>query len=216
MICPHCGVSFFDDWKSYGFRYGENNNIGFSYRTDMCPSCKKWIIQHTDGGEKNWKYLVPASSGRPPIPESVPADIANDYTEACVVLPYSAKAAAALARRCLQNLLVKQGYQGGDLAKQIDVVLAETDPSRRLPTSVLDVIDAVRGFGNYSAHPITDKTTLQIIDVEPSEAEWCIEILESLFDYYYKMPEILAKKKAMLNEKLLAAGKPAAKSPSIP
>jgi hypothetical protein len=49
----------------------------------------------------------------------VPAEIAAGYIEACNVLPISAKASAALARRCLQNMLHKAGYKDKDLAKEI-------------------------------------------------------------------------------------------------
>jgi len=60
-------------------------------------------------------------------------------------------------------------------------------------------------------HPINDKTSLQIIDVEPQEAEWCLEILEALFDYFYVAPAAAKKKKAALDAKLTAAGKPTSK-----
>jgi hypothetical protein len=72
-------------------------------------------------------------------------------------------------------------------------------------------VDGIRNFGNFSAHPISDVTSLQIIDVEPEEAEWCLEILEGLFDHFYVGPAAAAKKKAALDAKLAAAGKPASK-----
>lgn len=53
------------------------------------------------------------------MPPEVPAEIAAGYIEACNVLPISAKASAALARRCLQNMLHKAGYKDKDLAKEI-------------------------------------------------------------------------------------------------
>jgi hypothetical protein len=30
----------------------------------------------------------------------------------------------------------------------------------------------IRNFGNFAAHPNENKATLEIIDVEPHEAEW--------------------------------------------
>jgi hypothetical protein len=56
-------------------------------------------------------------------------------------------------------------------------------------------------------NPINDKTSLQIIDVEPKEAEWCLEILEALFDHFYVQPPAAAARKAALDTKLKAAGK---------
>ena len=51
----------------------------------------------------------------------------------------------------------------------------------------------------------------RFIDVEPEEAEWCLEILEALFDHFYVEPEKAKAKKAALNDKLKAAGKPPSK-----
>jgi hypothetical protein len=125
--------------------------------------------------------------------------------------PISPKASAALARRCLQAILHEQGYKDRDLAKEINLILNEDDPNKGLPQSLRDMIDRVRNFGNFSAHPITDKTSLQVIDVEPHEAEWCLEIVEEMFQHFYVQPAVRAKRKAALNAKLQAAGKPLAK-----
>jgi hypothetical protein len=72
-------------------------------------------------------------------------------------------------------------------------------------------MDAIRNFGNFSAHPVTDQTTLQIIAVEPNEAEWCLDILEEMSDHYYVRPALAAERKAALDAKLAAAGKPRSK-----
>jgi hypothetical protein len=141
-------------------------------------------------------------------PAEVPAEIMADYTEANQVLSISAKASAALSRRCLQSILSSQGYTGRDLVKQIESVLSETDTTRSLPRSIRENIDAIRNFGNFSAHPITDKTTLQVVDVEPGEAEWCLQILLDLFDFYYVAPAESAKRRAALAAKLAGAAKP--------
>jgi hypothetical protein len=73
-------------------------------------------------------------------------------------------------------------------------------------------VDVIRNFGNFSAHPVTDITTLQIIDVEPEEAEWCLETVEEMFQHFYVRPEQAKARKAALDVKLAAAGKPASKS----
>jgi hypothetical protein len=137
----------------------------------------------------------------------VPVQIASDYVEACNVLPISAKASAAISRRCLQNMLHAAGYKAKDLAKEIDLLLDEPNPKRALPHRLRETVDAIRNFGNFSAHPINDKTTLQVIDVEPEEAEWCLEVIEELFEHFYVGPAMAAAKKAALDAKLAAAGK---------
>ena len=64
------------------------------------------------------------------------------------------------------------------------------------------IIDAVRQFGNFSAHEKKSLRTLQIIDVEPGEAELCVEIVEGLFEHYYVRPVIETEKLEKVNEKL--------------
>jgi hypothetical protein len=145
------------------------------------------------------------------VPSEVSPEIADDYIEACNVLPISPKASAALARRCLQNILRAHGYKDKDLSREIDQLLNEKDPSKGIPSTLRTTIDGIRNFGNFSAHPITDVTSLQIIDVEPHEAEWCLEILEEMFDHFYVKPEQAKAKKAALDAKLKAAGKPVSK-----
>lgn len=186
------------------------------YRTAECPACDGITIETTIGNDnqnplREWQQIHPLGANRGPVPPEVPAAISEDYVEACNVLPISPKASAALSRRCLQGMLRANGYKDKDLAKEIDQLLSEADPKKALPTRIRETIDAIRNFGNFSAHPIDDKTTLQIISVEAHEAEWCLEVIEDLFDHFYVGPAIAASKKAALNAKLAAGGKPPAK-----
>ena len=68
-------------------------------------------------------------------------------------------------------------------------------------------------FATLAISPLTrsDKTTLQVIEVEPHEAEWCLEIIEEMFEHFYVGPAAAKTKKAELDAKLAAAGKPASK-----
>lgn len=210
MKCPHCAVSFHDNWEGHDlWRHGRSLSSWRS-RNAHCPACSNFIIE-VASAHQPWRMIYPLGANRGPVPNSVPQGIADDYIEACNVLPISSKASAALARRCLQNILRANGYRARDLAHEIDAFLAETDASKAAPQSLRDVVDGIRNFGNFSAHPINDTTTLQIIDVEPAEAEWCLEILEEMFQHFYERPAQAAVRKAALNAKLAAAGKPPAK-----
>jgi len=51
------------------------------------------------------------------------------------------------------------------------------------------------------------RVTGEIIEVEPTEADWSLDVLESLSDYYFTQPAILRAKRAALNQKLSDAGK---------
>ncbi len=208
MKCPHCGINFHDNWQSQSM-IRNNSFIDWHYRTASCPSCSKYTIVISDG--KTEKMVEPHATVRGPISKFIPQNIAQDYMEACNVFPISSKASAALSRRCLQNILNDFGYKAKDLAKQVDALLDEADPKRSLPLGLHQTVDAIRNFGNFSAHPIDEKTTLQVIDVEPEEAEWCLEILEELFEHFYERPAVAAAKKAALDAKLAAAGKPPSK-----
>jgi hypothetical protein len=117
----------------------------------------------------------------------------------------SPKASAALSRRCLQNLLRdKAGVKPSDLNKEIDDLLA----SKTLPSDLADTVDAIRNIGNFAAHPLKSTDTGLIVEVEPGEAEWCLDVLEELFDFYFVRPGRIASKRDALNKKLAEAGKP--------
>lgn len=135
----------------------------------------------------------------------MPAEFTADYKEACLVLADSPKASAALSRRCLQHLLrEKAKVKPSDLANEIQEVL----DSHVLPSDVANDLDAVRNIGNFSAHPIKSTHTGEIVNVAPGEAEWTLNVLEELFDFYFVRPARSAAKRAALNTKLADAGKP--------
>ena len=79
--------------------------------------------------------------------------------------------------------------------------------SKTLPTYLSDSIDAIRHIGNFAAHPLKSKSTGEIVEVEVGEAEWNLDILESLFDFYYVQPDIVKNKRDALNAKLGEVGK---------
>jgi hypothetical protein len=210
MKCPHCAIHFHNNWHARAFLLRNEAPIlelappcQWTYRSAQCPECKKFTIEialfninHTPIGD--WRQIHPIGANRGPVSQDVPAKIAQDYIEACNVLPISAKASAALARRCLQNMLHAHGYKAKDLAREIDLLLNESDPKKALPHKLRETVDRIRNFGNFSAHPIDDKTTLQVIDVDPHEAEWCLETIEELFEHFYVGPAAAKAKKAAL------------------
>jgi hypothetical protein len=65
-----------------------------------------------------------------------------------------------------------------------------------------------KNIGNFAAHPVKSKSTSEIVDVEVEEAEWNLDVLELLFDFYYVQPARIAQKREALNAKLGEAGKP--------
>ncbi len=226
MKCPHCTIHFHENWQEdYFFRgrgspvpakYRDGSGLFWMYRSAICPNCNEVTLQIARANldhirTDDWIQIYPIGANRGPVPPEVPTAVADDYIEACNVLPISSKASAALARRCLQNMLHAHNYRDRDLAKEIELLLNETDPKKALPHRLRETIDGIRNFGNFSAHPIDDKTTLQVIDVDPHEAEWCLETIEELFEHFYVGPAMARARKAALDAKLATAGKPPSK-----
>ena len=220
MNCPRCGIAFHDQWNAVGISSISEERTSWTASVTKCPACKRETIRLSQRmsppGNAEPSLIsdfmaYPRTTQRKPTPPEIPDAIKEDYEEACMVLSDSNKASAALSRRCLQAILRSKGYTQRDLAQQIDAPLGEQDPAKAIPTALRETVDAIRNFGNFSAHPVTDQTTLQIIDVEPGEAEWCLEILEDMFDHYYVKPAQARARKAALDAKLTAAGKPLSK-----
>ena len=196
---------------------GEDRTSRWVLRLRTCPACERFVIslgEHYDriqaGGDTHYNrgrefFCYPKAPSRAPLPPEVPGPYSEDYSEACLTLADSPKASAALSRRCLQHILRDNaGVNPGNLADEIQQVI----DSAMVPTHISESLDAIRNIGNFAAHPIKSKASGEIIPVEPGEAEWNLDVLEALFDFYFVQPELLKKKRASLDAKLAEAGKP--------
>jgi hypothetical protein len=210
MLCPHgCGVTFDRQGAQLtrgpitNFTNGEHDTMYF-----RCPACGGIVIelvvvsQDTDGQFLQTQHLIWPRSGRAAPPE-VPESLRSDFAEAASILDLSPQASAALSRRIVQQVLTDHlNATGGDLEKQIDSVV------NGLPTHVGGQLHALRMVGNFAAHPIKDTQTGAVVPVEPGEAEWTLGTVESLFDHVFVAPQKAAARRAELNKKLAATGKP--------
>jgi hypothetical protein len=211
MVCPHCLISFFSTFEPVGSCKDARSIYYFS--STVCPSCLRCTINleiqntsvNADGGSRKY-YVIPRTPSRKPLPPEVPEAFVADYKEACIVLGDSEKASAALSRRCLQHLLREKA--GIKPAKTLDNEIQQVLDSKQLPQMLAESLDAVRAIGNFAAHPLKAENTGEIIDVEPGEAEWSLDVIEGLFDFYFVQPELLKQKRVAMNLKLAAAGKP--------
>ena len=234
MTCPHCAKGIQPNWnrgnidipssdrlrpEDYGhLPPGPQFETGWTWAATRCPSCDRPVITvellNVDDPAPPL-IEIPAYPRFPehkPVDNAVPEAFRADFSEAYGVLNISAKASAALSRRVLQGILTDQGYVSKNLSKQIESVRKEDDPEKVLPGHIRETVDAVRHFGNFAAHPITEVNSLQVIDVEPEEAEWCLEIIEALFYHYYVAPTKARGRLDQLNQKLAQAGRKLAKS----
>lgn len=224
MKCPHCLIDFNDAQTRWSVALGADAENSWILTRRHCPTCNRFIFALENGhpqgalpiGTQNSTLRAvsrtfqvwPKGTGRAPVPSEVPKGIADDYREACLVLADSPKASAALSRRCLQTVLREAGkVKPADLNDEIE----EIRNRGMLPSQIADELDVVRVIGNFGAHPIKSKVTGQIVEVEPHEAEWNLDVLESLFDFYYVLPAKAQAKKDALNKKLSETNKPPVK-----
>lgn len=228
--CPHC--LFRSTWltgeKISSTHIGENregtHNGTITWHN--CPSCGNIVVYFepdfitaraslSKSGTSSQEYKLPKNAitiypklkSPPTLSEYIPDEYRDDFLEAYNVLDGSPKASAALSRRCLQRLLRdKANIKPGTLSSEIDQTLG------RLPSELRNTVDAIRNFGNFAAHPDKNIVTGDILDVELQEAEWTLEILKELLNFYIVKPAELIKKQQDLNTKLKNAGKNPMKS----
>ncbi len=208
MTCPSCGVAISAEW--YFGVFGPLSPPGggpaplsraksmLTYRYLVCPACREHVVRICERvfrppvavqgvpevEERDLGVCYPRASGRKPLPNEVTnPNLRQDYQEAALVLRDSPRASAALSRRCLQFMLRQYGgVKPGSLASEILEVLP------RLPGYIGPMLEAVRLAGNLAAHPMFDKATGIVVDVEPDEAEHLLDLLDLLIDHYIVAP----------------------------
>ena len=235
MKCPHCLVNFHVTERTtmnYSLTTAGHIQIHFigkdvdGYwwleKTD-CPACERVILRLISSDEvvdespvhsysklpsavEHAVLVRPKGVNRVPVPAEVPPEFARDYLAACRVIVDSPEASAALSRRCLQQILrdKAQVQHPNNLAEAIKEVVN----SSRLPTDLANSLDAVQNIGNFGAHPNKSLNTGEIVEVEPGEAEWSLEVIELLFDHYFVRPADIQRRKQALDSKLAETGKP--------
>jgi hypothetical protein len=217
MICPHCKIGIREEVKSQTLfnepqRVKEGRIVcvetAWSIEWQICCECDRPIIfirRSFPGNSNGNRFLAYPENTARLIPDEITEPYRQDFVEACAVLKSSPKASAALSRRCLQAILRdKANTQKKDLYDQIEEVIS----ANAVPSYIAHDLHAVRVIGNFAAHPQKSAHTGEILGVETGEAEWNLDVIEVLFDFYFVGPSISLKRREELNEKLKAAGKP--------
>lgn len=211
MKCPHCLYAITPNIEA--FSIARHKHDSWDAQAFVCPNCVKQVIilVRSQLSGSRWvpidhRFVFPKAITSQPLPSEVDdVVVISDYNEASLVLADSPKSSAALTRRCLQYILRdKVGTKTKDLADQIQEVIDK----KLLPSEISEGLDAVRSIGNFAAHTQKSKATGEIVDVEPHEAEWNLEILYDLIDYVYVRPVRFQKKRDNFNSKLTEVGKP--------
>ena len=212
MKCPHCLIEFHSGPKYVPFAAANppvDEEGAWGVEWEICPACKRVIIRlvvwppGVNQKPRVHSLVRPRGIAQAPLSPDVPKEFAQDYREACLILADSPKASAALSRRCLQHVLRDAAKtKKKDLIDQINEVMPN------LPSYLAKMIESVRVMGNFAVHPIKSTNTGEIVDVEPEEAEWLLDTLEGVFDFYFVQPAEAERKRQAINEKLADAGKP--------
>lgn len=187
--CPYCGVAFAETDEntrirtiSYDYTQEELDD-GYSMVTQgikatyhRCPVCYEYSIKiesHSD----LFSVSYPPYTGIF-VPTYIPEAIRTDYSEACAILDASPRAAATLARRCLQGMIRDfWNVKEGNLAREIDFI------KDKIPADQYKVLNGVRRLGNIGAH--MEKDVNMIVDIDPGEAQKLVKLLELLFRDWY-------------------------------
>ena len=203
--CLHCFKEIPNSWVvGYSERDGNERTITFAVLT--CPLCQrtaaKLVLVPTEGSREEM-VVFPLGNARP-VPPQVPKKYASEFIEASRTLSVSPKASAALSRRCLQLLLEDIGKV---TKRQLSDQIQEAIASGSLPAMLRERLSVLRELGNFGAHPIKGEHPGEIVDVELNEAEWCLDTIADLFDYWFVRP---VEEKRLLDEfnaKLKAIGR---------
>jgi hypothetical protein len=66
--------------------------------------------------------------------------------------------------------------KAGIVERNLDTEIQVAIDGGTLPSDLAHDLDAVRTTGNFAAHPIKSTSTGEIVDVEPGEADWLLDV----------------------------------------
>lgn len=189
-LCPFCGVKspsstfitkeYFASYNNFGDKLLEDEHTLWddivSLEISKCPECRKTSVKCA-AVNRSFCFSYPPRK-RIDVPDYVPEAIRKDYFEALSIIDASPKAAATLARRCLQGM-VRDFWN----VKEKSLYAEITSIKDKFSPSQWKAIDATRKIGNIGAH--MEKDINLIIDIEPEEASRLIDLIELLIQNWY-------------------------------
>jgi hypothetical protein len=229
MKCPRCGENTPDYWQLFQIvdkkpdgGTSTGNSIhddrkrtpdgAVSYKFDwmICAAdeCGQVVVRSRrmyrvppDQSAEEVTIIVPRRRHRTveKIVQDTEPGMTRDYREAVSVLFDSPRLSALLSRRIVADLLAKY-------AKLTDYTLYDrikkfrADP--QYPSGLGDNLDSLREIGNWTAHTKTNKDDqAEVIEASAEEAEWSLDILDRLFNYFIVGPAKDAAMRHSINAK---------------
>lgn len=199
MQCPYCNSHFTPtnlDYESSEVNLKiQDKDYGYKLLTvkhTVCPNleCKRPIVSikiigfiTDNAGFSRRQCAIFDGTIIPQVnikqyPDYIPEQLRQDYEEASKIIELSPKAAATLARRCLQGII--RDYFGITKSRLVDEINALKGV---IAPELWDAIDALRQIGNIGAH--MEKDVNLIINIEPDEARQLVWLIEVLFENLY-------------------------------
>ena len=149
-----------------------------------CYNCKQLSFWVNDA------LVDPRSQFEIQMNPDLPAECELSFKEAADCLPFSPRAACALLRLCLQQLLDHLEVPGNSIDKQIAHLVAE----KRLSAKIIDAMDVVRVTGNNAVHPSkmdnidNAETATSLFAIINLVAERTISQIKHIEEMYKKLP----------------------------
>jgi Domain of unknown function (DUF4145) len=122
--------------------YGRSDWVFVNFHVSTCYSCDAFTVWVED------KIVYPVSHSIVAAHEMMPAAVKADFEEAGSIVNLSPRAAAALARLCIQKLVNEIGESGDNLNRDIAELV-----KKGLEVEVQQALDVVRVIGNNAVHP---------------------------------------------------------------
>lgn len=221
MICGHCQKPISAEWRTAKIIETELfHTMGKALVYIKCPGCGEVIVGIQNGSLKrydkklsleqvyNTAIIYPKTGLKIPL-VYLPHHVGIDYEQAKQILRTSPQAAAVIMRKILQSVL-RDSYHIRKYSLEQEIKVFKQLP--KIPAYLAEALEAIRFIGNFAAHPSKDTQTGEVISVDEEEAEWLMELLESLLNFTFIQPRKLEKRIAALNKKLKKMGKPSMNS----
>ena len=209
MKCPSCGENTPDSWRvllvEAGFRsdhtyslrapglLGHDTSVAFDWMHCANETCKQLVVRMHEsiptlpphiGPETQTRYVRPMWSIRR-IDSLVPEPFRTDYLDAAAILGISPRMSAVLTRKIVYDLLERYAdVCEYTLKASLDKFIVDVSH----PTRVRESLQHLREIGDFGAHTQKDGVG-KVIDVSSEDAEWTMDLVDRLFDYFILDPE---------------------------
>lgn len=161
--CPHCGAYSSMEWDSFLGKDILDEIVmkqveGYSFFNSTCFNCKRSVIWYLK--DENPKIFFPRQVAIPPE-ENMPENIKEIYEEASLVLGDSPRAACALLRLALQELIkylkenvqIYNGLNNRNINEDIKEIINIGNFYQDQKEMLEEAMNSVRLIGNRASHP---------------------------------------------------------------